>query len=37
MHYGFRVGSARDAQEFRREADPIQVAELRPTNAFELV
>ena len=37
MHYGFRVGSARDAQAFRREADPIQVAELRPTNAFELV
>jgi L-ascorbate metabolism protein UlaG (beta-lactamase superfamily) len=37
MHYGFRVGTARDAQEFRREADPIQVVELRPTNAFELV
>lgn len=36
MHYGFVVGSPGSAQEFRREADPIQVAELRPTNDFEL-
>lgn len=36
MHYGFVVGSPGNAQEFRREADPIPVAELRPTNDFEL-
>ena len=34
-------GALREAsaslEEFRREADPIQVAELQPTNAFELV
>jgi L-ascorbate metabolism protein UlaG (beta-lactamase superfamily) len=36
MHYGFVVGSPGSAQEFRHEADPIRVAELRPTNDFEL-
>jgi L-ascorbate metabolism protein UlaG (beta-lactamase superfamily) len=36
MHYGFVVGSPEFAQEFRREADPVRVEELRPTNAFEV-
>jgi len=35
MHYGFRVGSPSQAEEFRRAADPIPVEVLRPTNAFE--
>jgi L-ascorbate metabolism protein UlaG (beta-lactamase superfamily) len=36
MHYGFIVGSPAFATEFRREADPILVEELRPTNDFEI-
>ncbi len=36
MHYGFIVGSPEYAQEFRGEAHPIQVEELRATNAFEM-
>jgi L-ascorbate metabolism protein UlaG (beta-lactamase superfamily) len=36
MHYGFVVGPRGYAQEFRREADPIQVEELRPKNPFEV-
>jgi L-ascorbate metabolism protein UlaG (beta-lactamase superfamily) len=36
MHYGFVVGSPRQADEFRREASPVAVEELTPTNPFEM-
>jgi L-ascorbate metabolism protein UlaG (beta-lactamase superfamily) len=36
MHYGFVVGSPRQAEEFRREAAPVRVDELKPTNGFEM-
>lgn len=35
MHYGFIVGSPRDAQRFAQEADPVAVRILEPTNPFE--
>jgi L-ascorbate metabolism protein UlaG (beta-lactamase superfamily) len=36
MHYGFVVGSPKQADEFRREAAPIEVQALTPTNPFEM-
>jgi len=36
MHYGFVVGSPADAERFAKEADPIVVQTLTPTNPFEL-
>jgi len=35
MHYGFVVGSPSDADRFAKEADPIKVQILEPTNPFE--
>ena len=35
MHYGFVVGSPKDAETFQREADPVKVEILTPENAFE--
>jgi L-ascorbate metabolism protein UlaG (beta-lactamase superfamily) len=35
MHYGFVVGSPSDAERFRKEADPVKVEVLTPTNPFE--
>jgi L-ascorbate metabolism protein UlaG (beta-lactamase superfamily) len=35
MHYGFIVGSPAQAEEFRREAEPVSVQELTPMNPFE--
>jgi len=35
MHYGFVVGSVADAERFAKEADPIVVQTLTPTNPFE--
>jgi L-ascorbate metabolism protein UlaG (beta-lactamase superfamily) len=35
MHYGFVVGSPADAETFRREAAPITVEVMTPTNPFE--
>ena len=35
MHYGFVVGSPSDAERFAKEADPIKVQILEPTNPFE--
>jgi L-ascorbate metabolism protein UlaG (beta-lactamase superfamily) len=35
MHYGFVVGSPSDAERFAKEADPIVVQTLTPTNPFE--
>lgn len=35
MHYGFVVGSPSEAQVFAREAAPVQVRTLLPTNPFE--
>jgi L-ascorbate metabolism protein UlaG (beta-lactamase superfamily) len=35
MHYGFVVGSPKDAEEFAKEADPITVQTLMPQNPFE--
>jgi L-ascorbate metabolism protein UlaG (beta-lactamase superfamily) len=35
MHYGFVVGSASDADTFRKEADPVEVRTLTPTNPFQ--
>jgi L-ascorbate metabolism protein UlaG (beta-lactamase superfamily) len=35
MHYGFVVGSPRDADRFREEAGPVPVEVLTPTNPFE--
>ena len=36
MHYGFVVGSPSDAERFAKEADPVTVQTLTPTNPFEL-
>ncbi len=36
MHYGFVVGSPSFAERFRKEAAPIEVQELVPTNPFEM-
>lgn len=36
MHYGFVVGTSADAEEFRREARPVEVQTLNPVHAFEL-
>ncbi len=35
MHFGFVVGSASDAETFRREADPVKVEVLAPEHPFE--
>jgi L-ascorbate metabolism protein UlaG (beta-lactamase superfamily) len=35
MHYGFVVGSPKDAETFRREAQPVKVEVLTPENPFE--
>ncbi|HEY3024061.1 MAG TPA: MBL fold metallo-hydrolase, partial [Actinomycetota bacterium] len=35
MHYGFVVGSPKDAETFRREAEPVTVEVLTPVNPFE--
>jgi L-ascorbate metabolism protein UlaG (beta-lactamase superfamily) len=35
MHYGFVVGSPSDADRFAREASPVKVEALTPTNPFE--
>jgi len=35
MHYGFVVGSPADAEMFQREAAPVEVRILEPTNPFE--
>jgi len=35
MHYGFVVGSPADAVRFAKEADPVSVQILEPTNPFE--
>jgi len=35
MHYGFVVGSPSDADWFAKEADPVTVETLTPTNPFE--
>jgi L-ascorbate metabolism protein UlaG (beta-lactamase superfamily) len=36
MHYGYVVGSPKDAETFRSEADPVKVEVLTPENPFEL-
>jgi L-ascorbate metabolism protein UlaG (beta-lactamase superfamily) len=36
MHYGFLVGAPSEAERFAREADPVRVQILTPTNPFEL-
>lgn len=36
MHYGFVVGSPADADRFEKEAAPVRVEMLKPTNPFEL-
>ena len=35
MHYGFVVGTPQDAETFRKEASPVEVQILEPTNEFE--
>jgi L-ascorbate metabolism protein UlaG (beta-lactamase superfamily) len=35
MHYGFVVGSPSDGERFKKEADPVRVEMLEPTNPFE--
>jgi L-ascorbate metabolism protein UlaG (beta-lactamase superfamily) len=35
MHYGYVVGSPKDAETFRAEADPVKVEVLTPENPFE--
>lgn len=35
MHYGFVVASPAEAKRFAREADPVRVEILTPTNPFE--
>ena len=35
MHYGFVVGTPADAELFKREASPVEVEFLEPTNPFE--
>jgi L-ascorbate metabolism protein UlaG (beta-lactamase superfamily) len=36
MHYGFVVGAPSEAERFAREADPVRVQILTPTNPFEV-
>lgn len=36
MHYGYVVGSPSEGERFKREASPIEVQLLKPTNAFAL-
>lgn len=36
MHYGFVVGERGEGERFKREASPVEVQLLKPTNAFEL-
>jgi L-ascorbate metabolism protein UlaG (beta-lactamase superfamily) len=35
MHFGFVVGTPSDAERFAKEADPVKVQILEPTNPFE--
>ena len=35
MHFGFVVGTPSDAERFAKEADPVKVEILEPTNPFE--
>ena len=35
MHYGFVVGEPSDADRFAKEAAPVEVRTLEPTNPFE--
>jgi len=35
MHYGFVIGTESDGERFRREASPVRVEILEPTNPFE--
>jgi L-ascorbate metabolism protein UlaG (beta-lactamase superfamily) len=35
MHFGFVVGTPPDAERFAKEADPVKVQILEPTNPFE--
>src|SRR2546422_3536854 len=35
MHFGFVVGTPSDADRFAKEADPVKVQILEPTNPFE--
>jgi L-ascorbate metabolism protein UlaG (beta-lactamase superfamily) len=35
MHYGFVVGTPKDAETFAREASPVKVETLEPQNPFE--
>jgi L-ascorbate metabolism protein UlaG (beta-lactamase superfamily) len=35
MHYGFVIGTVGDGERFRREASPVRVEILEPTNPFE--
>ena len=36
MHYGFVVGTPSDAEAFKKEASPVEVQLLEPTNPFEM-
>jgi L-ascorbate metabolism protein UlaG (beta-lactamase superfamily) len=36
MHYGFVVGTPADADRFKREASPVEVEFMEPTNPFEV-
>ena len=36
MHYGFVVGTPDDAETFKKEASPVEVEILDPTNPFEV-
>lgn len=36
MHYGFVVGERGEGERFKREASPVEVQLLKPTNAFAL-
>lgn len=36
MHYGFVVGERGDGERFKKEAAPVEVQLLTPTNPFEL-
>jgi L-ascorbate metabolism protein UlaG (beta-lactamase superfamily) len=36
VHYGFMVGRPSDAERFAKEADPVKVQTMTPTNPFEL-
>ena len=36
MHYGFVVGGPSEGDRFRREAQPVEVKLMTPTNTFEL-